>query len=218
MEKFNEQDFAYILVLHVCICSLLPLLNVILKYNIGEIYLQTRQVYTKEILLSASFQVPFITSKGIFYPMIGYYLDKRTETKEFNRKGVSIILLVALGIGGGCIYYDGVHSEFSQLYIEMLDYVIAIGIFILMKDIFTNQINCKKYPTICAIISRLGGLTLGMYFFDDILHVMLYRRLEAYMRLPVAVYSLIWCVVNLSIGGICTYLFKEKILKRKNLL
>lgn len=141
--------------------------------------------------------------------MIGYYLDKVAGTKKCRWQYILLIFSLALGINGGFIYYDGMHSQFSQLYIEMFDYMTAIGIFVLVKKLFVQQVYYKNHPLLCTIISQLGGLTLGMYFFDIVLGFMFYRKLEAYMGLSVAKYSLVWCIFDLTVGAIFTYAYKK---------
>jgi len=211
IERFDDRDFIYVIFIHFLFSSVLPFFNMFLKNNPdwGGVYLLRREIRTKEILLSNIFQVPFMTVKAMFYPIIGYYLDKLIENKKIKGVYVMFIMLAALVITCGCTYYEGTRSEFSQIYIEMFDYVIAISIFLACKKMFACYLQSKKYFIICAVISRLGSLTLGMYFFDMILHPLFYKKWELYTGLSIAKYSVIWCAFNLCVGAIGTYILKK---------
>lgn len=205
MRCFDKHDFIYIIILHFVFASLLPIVNFIIKNHGGGVYLLCREEYTNEILLSNSFQIPLMTVKAIFYPIVGFYLDRSLNVDHVKCKKILIIMSFVLIINGGCTYYEGVNLEFSQNYIEMFDYVSAIGIFLLMKKLYGGE-KYKKYKRFSYVISQLGSLTLGMYFFDIILRPLLYSSLQDFTGILEPKFSLIWCIFNMFIGSICTFI------------
>lgn len=167
------------------------------------------------ITLSSYFSIPIITSSIIFYPLIGYYLDKNINANNINKKTIFMMLFVYLStiiVSFALTYYEGNKiGEFSQKFVDMFDFIQAIIIFVLINYfvnvISFNMFNEKLYKKICA----LGSLTFGIYLFDPILQKLFFWKYNALVKppLPTIFVSYGWILLSMMIGGLLTYLLKK---------
>lgn len=207
--KLSKQDFIFLLVLHFIMSSVLPMANCICS-----------AVGVGGIVLSGNLAIPLATIKQCFYPIIGFYIDRNVDVDKLSKKKMfilSFIAFVGILISCGFTYYEGVHTGFTQNYVQLFDYVTTICAFVLIKKICNRGIHILQKPQIDRIITVLGSLTFGIYLIDPYLQVAMYSKFEGAMRtnFPVLVVSVAWCLVSMFIGGLITFVLKKVPVFRK---
>ena len=205
--RMNEQDFLLLLLLHFIFSTLQPVANLLLKANGKEF-----------ITISKSFSqmMVFGTVKAIFYPIIGYFLDKRIKVEQLKKTHMLILLIMALSgilLSCGCTYYEGTHDEmvFTQNYVQLFDYLTAICVFITIKYYCIQYDGFSTHPNLVRVIGIIGSLTFGIYLFDPVLRRTLYDKLIVLLALDMKpmLSSLLWCISSMCIGGLITTCLKR---------
>lgn len=201
--KLEKNDVILLLFLHFIFASLLPLINVGAKI-----------IGIKGITMSSDLSIPLATMKHIFYPIIGYYIDHNIDVKKLTkRQNICLVISAILGIFISCIctYYEGINIKFTQNYVQLFDYVTAIVVFILIKEIVERKLTTSKIPKISKIICLIGGLTFGIYLLDPFLKRIVYQPFVRLMEpiFPTLIVSILWCFLSMLVGGILTYILKK---------
>lgn len=193
-QKINQTDILILMILKVIFSSLLPIANFVLM------------CYGRDpILISANYQLPFISIKELFYPLIGFYLaENHISLKAKANCGFAAI--VGIFVSSLLTYLQGSISGFTQDYVQLFDYASAIFTFILIKDFIENKekFNLKHIVT-------FSGLTFGIYLFDPFWKLMGGEQLINYLcgRMPDLVASFIWILISIILGGLLTYILKK---------
>lgn len=198
--RFTREDFLLIIAVHCIISTVLPIANHIIHYYSAFSTIQ----------YSDDFRVPLMTTKAFFYPLIGYYLEHVFDIDRLRKKHLFCLLaLSCLGIGVSSLltYQQGIASSFTQNYVQVFDYVLAINFYITVKYFFTN---CHKLNNL-EFISFISSLTFGIYLMDPIL-----RRCGKHIFFDAIIpksyplfYSFSWCLFSMTVGGFITYLLKK---------
>ena len=125
--NLRKQDFIFLLVMHFIMSSFLPMVNCIgLSTGIGVID------------VSGNITVPLATVSQLFYPIIGYYVDRNIDVDKLSKKKILFLIIATfLGIMLSCVftYYEGIQTGFTQNYVQLFDYLTTICAFILIKKI-----------------------------------------------------------------------------------
>ena len=203
----TKEDLFLLLAVHFVIATIMPMMNLVLvSFGIDKVKLCTDLTGALNIAVS----------KPIFYPLIGYYVDRKIDiTKAKTRHLVYLMLAAAAGIVISCIctYYEGTHGEmtFTQHYVQLFDYLSAITAFMVIKYIFIKNEHKSWYLKTSGILALIGGLTLGMYLFDPIWKKLFYSSFEglAGIRDSVMLISLLWCVASMASSAIVTRFLKK---------
>lgn len=203
VQNFRNEDFWYFFLIHFLIYSLIPAMNYILSlFGI------------KGIILSSDLKLPLMTEKMLFYPVLGYYLDRVLDLKKLERKH---ILLMTAATGAGILIssaitiHRGYRKGFNQDYVQMFDYLSAIVFFVLVKYMFEEKHFLQRQLGIQKLICAAGQLTLGMYLFDHLWKMLFYAELEAFLEpvLPTMIVSFVWCLVSMTLSGAAAFLLKK---------
>ena len=208
-KQFSHADFLLLLVIHFFFFTLLPLGNYVLK-----------QFGISEVAISGDLSFPLVGTKALFYPLIGYYIDRVFDISKINRKNVWMlpgIILVGIAISSGFTYHQGINYQYTQGFVQTFDYTTAIAVFLLVKYLFTNVTLISNSKIFNQVTVFVGSLTFGIYLIDPVLKVVTNRFNTVVTTSDPILYSVIWCIFSMSIGGIITYLLK-KIPIVKNLL
>lgn len=203
-KHLSKMDFSVLLAAHFVLLSIIPLVNLLLNY--WEF---------SPIQLTSSFSVPFASSSFLFYPLIGYYFENHIDIKAIRAQqlfNLFICTLVCVLVSCLCIICEGeTAGEYSQNYVALFDYIIAIFAFVAIKYLTVNaypQLFTKK---ITAILSTAGSLTFGIYLLDPILVFVIGSRIMAFMNpyLPTLAISIGWCFISMILGGFITFILKK---------
>lgn len=180
--------------------TLLPILNLIVAINGGSFNVE----------LSSYINTPFNTSQAFFYPMIGFYIDKKIRPTINSNRLMVVLLITFLYIESLCTYYSGtILGKLDQSYTHLFDYMIAILVFLIVKDLFQHE--KFKLNNTYGMITMIGPLTYGIYMIDPVLKKYLYGLFlfQANNRIPTIFLSVIWCIISMAIGGGDLFYHKE---------
>lgn len=200
-DSLEKKDFAYFLSLHFIMCTIIPIIDYLFLNNYGFSF-------------TNKFKLPLMAEKAIFYPLIGYYLDKKVDIKNLKKDNIIFLLLMAslgITISNAFTFYQGVKVGFTQDFVELFDYVTTIFVFIFIKYLFVKKGFLKNNQKLTNIISEIGILTFGMYLLDPCLREILYKP---FLMLLSPIYgelivSFMWCLFSMTICGFVTYILKK---------
>lgn len=192
------------MIVHFGICTLLPILNYILA------------IYGKEgIVLANDLSFPLMIVKMIFYPIIGYYIDRVVDIHKMTKKHL-LILAISAFCGMYIESFITIHQgrtfgTYTQNYVQLFDYVIAIAFFVLVKYLF----ECKRF--LCGRdmaqkgICTIGGLTLGMYVLDPVWKTVFWWKFQSVLEplFPTLLVSICWCLMSMLGSAIVSFVLKK---------
>ena len=203
--KMNKSDFIFLIGIHFIFSSLLPMYNVFCFDNkIGDFY------------FDAGFDIPFASRTMLFFPLIGYYIDKEIDTKNIKKKHIVYMLsvmAVCLCLTCMTVYREAsIRDAFLFNYVEIFNYVFAIIIFILFKYRYERVlINRKSYKRLSDIVCFVGPLTFGIYLLDPYMGLVVTGR---YFYFVESLLGTLWTsvtmmFVSMTICGTITYILKK---------
>lgn len=204
------QDFTVLFCLHFVLSSLIPILNILLsRFGLSP------------IVLSSNFHAPMATVNILFFPLIGYYLDHQVDIKAIRPKQMLhlfICTLVTVVVTCMCITYDGeTTGVYSQQYVAIFDYWIAIFVFIGIKYLVVNAYPHFFTKNVAGLLTKAGALTFGVYLLDPILVFILCKKYAAFLEpyMPTLVISVGWCLISMVLGSMITFALKKMPILRK---
>jgi len=200
-KQFRHADFIILLVVHFVFSTFIPLFNYVIE-NLG----------ISSVSVSSDFSVPLMSIKAFFKPFIGYYIDQVFDISKLNRKNVWIlpgVILLGITISSCFTYHQGVSSGYTQHFVQTFDYTTAISTFLLVKYVFVNIKTIRECNMLHRIVRLLGSLTLGIYLMDPVLKIVgKYFDAVVTTQDPL-LYSIIWCLFSMTVGGAITFGLKK---------
>lgn len=161
---------------------LLPLLRPIAKHMTKELtfYLIALQIIFGVLLqvlgyetgwwYCGHFDVTSVFHVTIFYPLVGYGLDRAMDEKSTDGRCLLLLnlLLLAAAVGSGVLVEhdyvkNGVYSEF---FLSFAVSTVAITLFLDAKVLFLNYSPSERFK---KVISFMGDKVFGMYLLDGFL-------------------------------------------------
>lgn len=193
-------EFGLLILIHFIFSSVIPIINLLLS----PLKIPTINV-----------NVTFFTSNIIFYPIVGYFIDN-INLEKLKRRHLNFLIglfIVSVVLSCCVLYYERLSvGEFTQNYINLFAYVLAIVVFILVKHAAVCRFDKKIKPSGRRIIIILGSLTFGIYLMDPIIKEIFYERYVLFqekINLPIWIFSSVWCLFSMTIGGSITYFLKK---------
>ena len=169
-------------------------------------------VWNDGITLYHEFNVVIAVEDTIFYPLMGYYLDKRLDIAKFTKircvicSAISIVLLF-----GGCVltHIYGIHN--GDLYVDnfryMFDFFPAMTFFVQIKKIVSK---CDLNVGVANSIRILGSTVFGIMLLEAPIRnktEFICDVLQAVMGPMLA--CMLWILTCLVIGVIVTLILKR---------
>ncbi len=160
-----------------------------------------------------AFRIPFSTVKEIFYPLMGFYIDRILCVEKMQKKWIftlglatlaGMIISICFTIIGGNLY------GYSDAYFELFDYISAIFAFILIKKLFLSYKD-KINISFQNFIVKLGALTYGIYLWDPFFRKMIFDEFEMTL-IPYFggfITSVLWCVFSFVLCGFIVSFLKR---------
>lgn len=192
----------YLIFLRVCITGLIPMAFLILN-----------KVLDSNIHLSNQFNPAIVIADCIFYPLIGFGLDKKIDIKDFSHLKIAVVLATFLGANLlECLltWYAGLDNVFNGF-----DFLMTITFFLFIKYILVSS----SIPSgLGSFICTVGKLTFGIYLLDPILGTFLkpaFYNMHPAIPSLLAV-SLFYSVASFVLGGFITFLWEKTIIKLRN--
>lgn len=200
---FSKKDFLYLLIIRFVLVGLIPLVNYI-----------TSLYFSFPIRMSSDLKLLIMTERLFFYPLMGYYLGQVLDITKIKGKHLAVLLaafLLSIVIPSAVTIHQGRNGTFTQNYVQMFDYIIAICVFVAARIVFKNERTPSQMNIIEKCICAIGPLTMGMYLLDPVWRKLFYAKafqlLEPHM--PTLIFSLCWCVFSATLGGLFTYVLRK---------
>lgn len=138
---------------------------------------------------NSSFNLGIVLETNLFYPMIGYYIDKVVDKKCFNKRNYLILTMASIvSIAVTCvvsILFYGVYSStfdnhIYETFFNMLIAVPSLSIFFIFKGLIKIDSNSRAGRIICT----LGDSVFGLYLVQKICRLVaspIYKWLNPYI-------------------------------------
>lgn len=204
--QMRRSDFYTLFILHFVMLTLFPVCD-----------LWLRQAGYDGLSTAEEFSVPLATTAAFFYPLTGYYVDRKTDIRTVSQKawaGLFAAAFAGIGISCLCVYADGAAGE---EYLTLFDYLLAAVVFLLIKYVVTVRFPALSMGRIGEAVCFMGSLTFGIYLLDHYFKLVLYSGYETFAEsfLPSLFASFGWCAVSMFLGGSVTWILKKLPLFRK---
>ena len=168
----------------------------------------------EDFVWSGDFGIVIATAPCIFYLLMGYGINKYYDVQCMTwKKGITCTVIVCICIAVEIFYtITNRNSEgfYTQNYVQMFDYLIAIYVFVLAKCIFV-RINISD--RVKWYIGLAGSLTFGIYLLDPItpqkIIDFMYNNFGSFTG------SFIYCIFSMFLYGTITYVWKICLTKLK---
>lgn len=203
----TKADFIMLLSVHIIFSSVVPMVNLFLSaHGITKVEISGDFMNALHVALA----------KVMFYPLIGYYIDRKVDLKGLKSKRLVLLCLTMAGgilVSCACTYYQGTHGEkvFTQDYVQLFDYVTTICAFILIKSICAEHENFANHPYLVEAVRIIAPLTLGIYLMHPILQAVLFEGFSSILaaHVPAIFVSVLWSLVSFFLCGNLTYLLRK---------
>ncbi len=208
-QKMTKNDFILILFIHFVFSTIEPLLQWFVPTYLGQSFEFTW-----------AFRIPFSTIKEIFYPLMGYYIDRKIHIESIHKRtlaGLGCLSLLGILISMFFTIWIGNQEGFSDEYLELFDYVSALSAFILIKSFFVHY-EAVIPAWISQKIVLLGSVTYGVYLWDPFFRKLFFDGFDQTMIPWVGGFfsSVLWCICSFLVCGILVQ-FLKRIPKVKSL-
>lgn len=203
VRSFTQKDFLYIVGTHFILFTILPIVDYLLFTTTGN-----------HFTLYSEINLPLMTVKAFFYPIIGYYLDKHVDIDKVSFKtflplfGVSI---AGIGITEIFTIHQGLRTGYTEDFFELFDFVLAMTMFLFVKYLIVNRDCLKKLPFLTKAVGFAAPLTLGIYLLDPCWKYLIEAPIKLFLDsyLPTLLNSVVYCFISMLLGGCVTYILKK---------
>lgn len=193
----RAEDYIYLAILQFLIVGALPILEYLLW---GGAY-----------ALQKDFNIVFVTTSGVFYPLMGYALEHVAGKQMY--KGKNALFLIAAGMSAiviCCILTTDrmriTGEKTAEVFHNSLIALPACSVY------FTAKFLCEKYKLPCLVkrIAAVTGSTVfGVMLLEDILRKELTGIFE-YLKPLVGIFPacVVWITAVVVSGGLLTWVIK----------
>lgn len=193
----QKSHFMLLLVLHAAVFTVLPLTNLLLS-----------ACGAQPLTPTADFSIPLAVTHIIFYPLVGYWLEHRTDAAALSRKQLAVLIAASLaGLAGVDLLYCKTGSAGA---LSMFDWVAAMTVFLLVKHTTLARDPGKEAEKPSRLIRTISTCTFGIYLLDPYLKLILFGAYYKFAsRLPELLSSLIWIPISIAVCSGLTWLLKK---------
>ncbi|MBO4458098.1 MAG: acyltransferase [Butyrivibrio sp.] len=189
--RMRPNDVFYLIVVRFVIGAAIPML-----FKIAN------SVVDSNMHLALEFQPAIILVDCVFYPLIGYGLDRCLEGKEpsfFGRIPFAVMFAAADLLGILALIIAGPEEAFDGFVFLM---VISVFMFV-KKSVVKSRHRADK------TISLLGSLTFGIYLLDPVIGPFFKQLFDFKGDHKQFWSSIAYCIFSMSVGGAITLLYKK---------
>lgn len=205
-QRMKPADFCLLLGVHVFLSTVIPLINLVLKF-----------ADLPPVVLSDNINTALVRAPLIFYPLIGYFVDKKIDVDAITRRQWLVLCLCAsLGVAftAGATFVQGITWGYTQSFLNLFTYVLVIVFFLVVKKFFSvsrcSDTDVQPAPSFFVrVVSFFSPLCFGVYLLDPLLKLMVYDELKAATVSVVGwpLFSLLMCLVSFLTCACVTWLF-----------
>lgn len=146
----------------------------------------------------------------VFYPVVGFGLDRLPDIRKLGTKGLCALLLVFIGAGvleSFLTWYAGASNVFSGF-----DFVMTTALFLIIKYLMTVH---EPADALQRAVCAAGRLTFGIYLLDPIIGTLLKPLFYGMVPEGKSLFgvSLLYCAASMVIGGAVTLVWQ--VMKRR---
>lgn len=208
IQHMGEQDLrTFVLVLvviRVVFKTIVPVMSMIYRMHGGDAF-----------VLSSHLNVALSASDALFYPIMGYYLEHSIDIAELRVRHILCGLLLCAGcimLTAWCTCQEyAATGAYSQSYMDITNYVLAIAAYILIKYAVQVRWNALLERRMGAIIAVVGSQVFGIYLLGAFYKLFAYSGFEYLLgqRLTPFWFSIAWIVTDMMVCGIAAYWLRK---------
>lgn len=194
----TRKHFYMLMLLHIVMTSCIPMINFCLSM-IGK----------EGIVISSMMNTQLYTAKLMFYPIMGYYIDRKIDISSLTRKHWNMLFgasLIGLIVSIAATYLYGERFGYDVNFISSFTYIFAITIFLLVKRVYTTIPTSKIITKTNGIVLYVSSLTFGIYLLDNIVKAVIWKQISEATLPVLGTYgaSVLWCLISFVICGLIT--------------
>lgn len=165
--------------------------------------------------ITGDFYIPFALIDFLFYPLIGYYLDRHISVESIRKvlPWLAMLILADTLISGGITCHLYLFGERTQHYLGIFNFMSAIAVFLIAKFAFAKWEPKLQGTSTAKWLTNLSTLTLGIYLIDPFLkewpNLMQQMNTWTGERIHIIPLSILYCFVSIAIGACVTQLLKK---------
>ena len=189
--RLKPNDVFYLIIVRFVIGALLPAAFRVINCAIDS-----------NMHLALEFQPVIILVDCVFYPLIGYGLDRCFVGKEppfFNRIVFAVTFLIANFLGVFFYIYADTGEAFDGFV-----FIMVISVFMFVKE----AVSAGRHR-VYRIVSRIGSLTSGMYLMDPVIGPFFKHLFDFKGDRDKFWSSIVYCIFSMTLGGILTLLYRK---------
>lgn len=193
-----------LLACHVIYSTLLPMLGVVCDMR-----------GTNPVQLSSELNLAMASSKILFYPILGYYIENEFDISRVRSIHVLAMLTIAVGgiaASGWCtVRQYRMVGEYTQNYVELADYVLTIVAYVLIKYLVSVRWPQLAQGRLGTVVTVVGSLTLGIYLLGPVCKLFAYHSFQSVLEasVPQIWFSILWVVLDMCICGVAASALKR---------
>jgi len=166
-----------------------------------------------EVRLNSNFTLFFISS-SVFFPLFGYFIERKVPLKYYTRKNVVVAGVIGIVAIIACCMLTTYHCKITQWqegscqqFFTILIFIPAGAMYFGLKYYFDKhqvKIWFRK------ILTAVGSCTFGMYLFEHI-----YRNLTSLVHSKLVLYvhpflaTFVWLFAAFTLGFCVTFILKR---------
>jgi len=165
--------------------------------------------------IAGDFSIPFVLIDFLFYPLIGYYLDRHISLESI-RKALPWLIAIILGdtlISGSITCHQYLLGERNQNYLGIFNFMSTISVFLIVRYAFAKWEPKLQGTSAEKWLTNLSMLTLGIYLTDPFLkeQLDLFEQMNTWTggQIHIIPLSILYCFVSITIGACVTWLLKK---------
>lgn len=203
----NADILAFVLVLlatRVVFKTFVPVMSILYRMHGGDTF-----------VLSSYLNVALAASDALFYPIVGYYLEHGIDVTRLRRwhiLGGLVLCACCVILTGWCTYQEYVLTgTYSQTYMDLTAYVLAMAAYILIKHAVTVRWSALLERRCGRVVALIGSLVFGIYLLGAFYKLFAYHGFERLFvqSLTPFWFSMIWIVTDMIACGVAAYLLRK---------
>lgn len=205
-QRMNRSDFCLLLGVHAFLFTVIPLANLALKF-----------ANLPPVILSNTINTALVRAPLIFYPLMGYYVDKKIDVDAITRRQWMVLALCALlGVilTAGATFVRGITWGYTQGLLNLFTYVLVIVFFLAVKKLCSakrhGDADAVAPPSLFVkVVTFFSPLCFGVYLLDPLMKLLVYDKLKVATASTIGLplFSLLMCLFSfVSCAGV-TWLF-----------
>jgi len=215
-QGMHKQELVLIICVYLFVSSIIPCIKLLMSYfSLAELK------YGWELMKI----IGFFCNRTIFYPLIGYWIDKNIKVADFSKQDIILLLLSIVAtlimMSGATIAQRYIIGKYTQDYLGCFVLFTAVPTFLIVKYLFQQKVGICGKEKFKSFLALVGPLTFFVYLTDELTRCILFHR---YYRLVARftcfgnspfVYSVLWCILSISVLGSVAYILRKNAFVRR---